>query len=131
MANYVTLMDALKDKVGEHELYLVDLEGKVKSGEASEATLRTQKQARKEKCRFLGIIHGLLYAMEHGEEVSQDILDDIARVTKPSAESKGMVIEAGMSVVAVLTKYPNATMAKIQKACEKSGLSIGPDMIIG
>ena len=127
----VSYMDGLKDKIGEHEVYLTELENKVKCGEASEATLRTQKQARKEKCRLLGIIHDLLYCMEHGSELPSSVLDDIERVSKPAAENKGIVVESGMSVIDVLTKYPNATMAKIQKACEKSGLSIGPDMIIG
>ena len=127
----VNYMDGLKDKIGEHELYLTELENKVKCGEASEATLRTQKQARKEKCRLLGIIHDLLYCMEHGEELPSSVLDDIERVSRPAAENKGIIVESGMSVIDVLTKYPNATMAKIQKACEKSGLSIGPDMIIG
>lgn len=127
----VIYMDGLKDKIGEHELYLAELESKVKRGEASEATLRTQKQARKEKCRLLGIIHDLLYCMEHGEALPNSVLDDIEKVAKPATENKGIIIESGMSVIDVLTKYPNATMAKIQKACEKSGLSIGPDMIIG
>ena len=127
----VSYIDGLKDKIGEHELYLIELENKVKRGEASEATLRTQKQARKEKCRLLGIIHYLLYCMEFGEEIPDSVLEDIERVSKPTAENKGIVVEAGMSVLDILTKYPNATMAKIQKACEKSGLSIGPDMIIG
>ena len=127
----VSYIDGLKDKIGEHELYLIELENKVKRGEASEATLRTQKQARKEKCRLLGIIHYLLYCMEFGEEIPDSVLEDIERVSKPATENKGIVVEAGMSVLDILTKYPNATMAKIQKACEKSGLSIGPDMIIG
>ena len=127
----VSYIDGLKDKIGEHELYLIELENKVKRGEASEATLRTQKQARKEKCRLLGIIHYLLYCMEFGEEIPDSVLEDIERVSKPTAENKGIVVEPGMSVLDILTKYPNATMAKIQKSCEKSGLSIGPDMIIG
>ena len=127
----VSYMDGLKEKIGEHEIYLTELENKVKCGEASEATLRTQKQARKEKCRLLGIIHDLLYCIEHGSELPSSVLDDIERVSKPAAENKGIIVEPGMSVIDVLTKYPNATMAKIQKACEKSGLSIGPDMIIG
>ena len=127
----VSYIDGLKDKIGEHELYLIELENKVKRGEASEATLRTQKQARKEKCRLLGIIHYLLYCMEFGEEIPDSVLEDIERGSKPATENKGIVVESGMSVLDILTKYPNATMAKIQKACEKSGLSIGPDMIIG
>ena len=127
----VSYIDGLKDKLGEHELYLIELENKVKRGEASEATLRTQKQARKEKCRLLGIIHYLLYCMEFGEEIPDSVLEDIERGSKPATENKGIVVESGMSVLDILTKYPNATMAKIQKACEKSGLSIGPDMIIG
>lgn len=130
MATYNELIIGIKDKIGEQELYLADLEARVKAGEASENTLKTQKQARGEKCRLLGIIHDLLYSIEYGEEVPASTITDIRRVTKPSEENKGMVVRAGMSVLDVLTAYPNATMNKIQKACDKAGLSIGADMVI-
>lgn len=93
----------------------------------SDNTVHTQMHVQKSKLKDLMLIRHII----EGNMDDGDIKHFLSMTTLASErESSKAIVHAGDNVMSIIMANPKLTLEKIQKACEKAGLTIGDDGII-
>lgn len=93
----------------------------------SDNTVHTQMHVQKSKLKDLMLIRHII----EGNMDDGDIKHFLSMTTLTSErESSKAIVHAGDNVMSIIMANPKLTLEKIQKACEKAGLTIGDDGII-
>lgn len=110
---------ALRDCAFDHNAYLTELADKVARGEASENTLKTQKQQRNKETNYLRIIANLLEGVEE-----ENTLGALEAMLNKKGGGAPVALAEGMKLVDLMIERPNLNMKKVNELMIKQGFKL-------
>lgn len=110
---------ALRDCAFDHNAYLTELADKVARGEASENTLKTQKQQRNKETNYLRIIANLLEGVEE-----ENTLGALEAMLNRKGGGTPVTLTEGMKLMDLMVERPNLNMKKVNELMTKQGFKL-------